>query len=97
MKFNNIDAQPTPSDKYIYDVLELRQYKKGLVSVKSMFVLKLPPFLPHLHGKGKKGGHFKNSMRFTETNPFLYCLSSNKIDPDFVTVKGVSFPHLGAM
>ena len=50
--------------------LELRQYKNGLFSVKNMFVLKLPPFIPNLHG------NFKASMRFTETNPFLYCLSS---------------------
>ena len=35
-------------------LLELRQYKNGLVSVKYMFVLKLPPFFPHLHGKGKR-------------------------------------------
>ena len=33
--------------------LELRQYQNGLASVKSMFVLKLSPFFPHLHGKGK--------------------------------------------
>ena len=57
--------------------LELGQYKNGLPSVKNKFVLKLPPFSPHLHGKGKKGANFKTSMRFTETNPLLYCLSSN--------------------
>ena len=34
-------------------ILELRQYKNGLVSVKRMFVLKFPPFFSHLHGKGK--------------------------------------------
>ena len=28
--------------------------------------------------QGKKGGNFKTSMRFTETNLFLHCLSSNK-------------------
>ena len=31
-------------------ILELRQYKNGVASVKNMFVLKLP----HLHGKGKR-------------------------------------------
>ena len=34
--------------------LDLRQYKNGLVSVKRMFVWKLPRFFPHLHGKGKR-------------------------------------------
>ena len=33
-------------------LLELRQYKNGLASGKNMFILKLPPFSPHLHGKG---------------------------------------------
>ena len=33
--------------------LELRQYKNGLASVKNMFLLKLPPFSPRLHGMGK--------------------------------------------
>ena len=43
-----------------------------------MFVFKLPPFFPHLHDKqGKKGGNLKTSLRFTETIPLLYCLSSN--------------------
>ena len=28
--------------------------------------------------QGKKSGNFKISMRFTETNPFLHCLSSKK-------------------
>ena len=27
--------------------------------------------------QGKKGGNFETSIRFTETNPFLYCLSSS--------------------
>ena len=39
--------------RFLLVKLELRQYKNGLASVKSMFVLKLPPFFPHLHDKGK--------------------------------------------
>ena len=42
-----------------YCLLELRQYKNGLVSVKIMLVLKLPPFFPHLHGKGKRAANSK--------------------------------------
>ena len=49
-------------------VLELRQYKNGLVSVKIMFVLNLPPFFPHLHGKGKRAGISK-----------LACVSQKRI------------------
>ena len=39
---------------FFQPILELRQYKNGLASVKNMFVLKLPPFFPHLRGKGKR-------------------------------------------
>ena len=42
-------------------LLELRKYKNGLVSVKHMFVLKLPPFPPHLHGKGKRAANSKQT------------------------------------
>ena len=34
-------------------ILELRQYKNGFVSVKSMLILKLPPFFPCREGEGK--------------------------------------------
>ena len=40
--------------KTILEGLELRQCKNEYASVKNMFVLKLPPFFPHLHGKGKR-------------------------------------------
>ena len=33
--------------------------------------------IPSPTRQGEKGGNFKSSMRFTEKNPFLYCLSSN--------------------
>ena len=39
------------------------QYKTGLAFVKKM------------SRQGKKGGIYKTSMRFTETNPFLYVLA----------------------
>ena len=35
-------------------LLELRQYKNGFVSVKRMFVLKLPPFFPCRVGERKR-------------------------------------------
>ena len=47
---------------------ELRQYKNGLVSVKNMFVLKLPPFSPQLHGKEKRAAILK-----------LVCFSQKRI------------------
>ena len=34
-------------------------------------------FFPSPTRQGKKGGNFKTIMRFTETNPLLYCLSSS--------------------
>ena len=37
--------------RFIY--LELRQYEKGIASVKSILVLKLPRFFPYLVGGGK--------------------------------------------
>ena len=33
---------------------EAMTIRNGLVSVKIMFVLKLPPFFPHQHSKGKR-------------------------------------------
>ena len=58
--------------------LELRQYKNGLASVKKMFVLKLPLFFPHLHGKGKRAAISK----LEEANSFLYCLAlGQRLDP----------------
>ena len=48
--------------------LGLRQYKNGLVSVKNMFILKLPPFFPRLHGKGKRAAISK-----------LACVSQKRI------------------
>ena len=42
-------------------ILELRKYKNGLVSVKHMFILILPPFFPHLHGKGKRAAISKQT------------------------------------
>ena len=62
--------------RFFFLLLELRQYKNNLVSVKRMFVLKLPPLYSSPTRQGEKGGNFKTNMRFTETNPFLYCLSS---------------------
>ena len=57
--------------------LELRQYKNGLASVKNMFFFKLPPFsFTYTACTAREKGNFKTSMSFTETNPFLYCLSS---------------------
>ena len=56
-----------------YECLELREFKKN------MLVLKLPPF-PSPTGQFKKRGNFKTSMLFIETNPFLYCLSSNSLE-----------------
>ena len=44
-----------------------------------MFVLKLPPFFSLAVEVREKGGNFKTNMRFTETNPFLYCLSSSTL------------------
>ena len=55
--------------------LELRQYKNGFVSVKRMFVLKLPVFFPCRAGEAKRA-EFQNKHAFTETSPFLYFLSS---------------------
>ena len=40
--------------KHSYLKCALSQYKNGLASVKNMLVLKLPPFSPYLHGKGKR-------------------------------------------
>ena len=51
-----------------YFILELRQYKKGLASLKNMFVLKLMPFFSHLHDKGKRAAISK-----------LACVSQNGI------------------
>ena len=48
--------------------LELRQYKNGLASLKSMLVLKLPPFFPHQHGKEKRAAISKTA-----------CLSQKRI------------------
>ena len=50
--------------------VELRQYKNGLASVKTMLVLKLPPFSITYTAQWKKSGNFQTSMGFTETNPF---------------------------
>ena len=35
-------------------MLELKQYNNELASVKTILVLKLPPFFPHLLGKRKR-------------------------------------------
>ena len=49
--------------------LELRQFKNEFVSsVKRMLVLKLPPFFPHLHGKGESAAISK-----------LACVSQKRI------------------
>ena len=52
---------------YLGRKLELRQFKNGLASVKSMLVLKLPHFFPHLHGK--------LPYFFTEGSYFVLALS----------------------
>ena len=49
----------TNQSKQVSISLELGQYKNVLVSVKIMFVLNLPPFFPHLHGKGKRAAILK--------------------------------------
>ena len=41
--------------------LELRQYKKGFVSVKRMLVLKLPPFFPCRVAEGKRAAISKQT------------------------------------
>ena len=68
---------PLDSDEnlktHVFQYWEPRKYKNGLASVKNMFVLNFSSTTR----QGKKGGNFKTSMRFTETNPFLYCLSSS--------------------
>ena len=43
-----------PKKVFLSDrLVEPRQYKNELASVKNMLVLKLSPFSPNLHGKGK--------------------------------------------
>ena len=51
---------PLCSRKY-GTVIELKIYKNGLASMKIMFVMKLSPFFPHLHGTARaKGRQFQN-------------------------------------
>ena len=45
----------------IFKELELRQYKNGFASVKSMFVLKLPPIFPCRVGEGKSAAISKQT------------------------------------
>ena len=40
-------------------------------------IFEIAALFPSPTRQGEKGGNFKTSMRFTETNPFLYCLSSS--------------------
>ena len=56
------------------DILDLRQYKNGFVSVKRMLVFEIAANFPLPYSWGKKGGNFKTKMVFTEASPFLYFL-----------------------
>ena len=56
---------------YLGRKLELRQFKNGLASVKSMLVLKLPHFFPCPVGERKKGGNVKTNIFFKVAGPFL--------------------------
>ena len=46
---------------YLGRKLELRQFKNGLASVKSMLVLKLPHFFPCREGEGKRAAISKQT------------------------------------
>ena len=58
-------------------ILELRQYQNALAFCEKHVCFEIAALFPSPTRQGKKGGNFKTSMRFTETNPFLYCLSSS--------------------